>query len=393
MVSLIDRLKEDIQNNVKECDTLSESMIWEKHDVYIWKAKQFKGTPHFYPVYKYKDYYSYSILALILKKGSFVLNKKNVKQLNKKTFLHLSGNGTIDKEITRIGQAHKSNRIIKDVNNYADLIASALIKDASHIEKINGDKKNIILCGGKDSLNLLLIPWNTKPIVASAEPNYENTCQFVEENNLNLEVINLEDSYDKENLDFEILSNCCRANMAHWRWGNHLIKIAAQYDNNVVFWKGQVADLYMTEKWKEYSHKRSIYKRLFNKIYPKVSTSLSDNLKYKIGSLMQNRIIDDTWNKSAVQQGCHNGFIREITNSLVISAYHGPEMMRVFEEVDLAAVAQKDMRHLVGERLLKRNVIYPQTNPSPPESQFRKGLHSIENFISLLKENSINVII
>ena len=65
--NFIDEIRERVKNPV-EIERLSEDVMWQTQNSLIWKAKSFEGTPHFYPVYNFEDYYSYSILALIVKK-------------------------------------------------------------------------------------------------------------------------------------------------------------------------------------------------------------------------------------------------------------------------------------------------------------------------------------
>jgi len=91
-------------------------------------------------------------------------------------------------------------------------------------------------------------------------------------------------------------------------------------------------------------------------------------------------------------QGGHMAFIREIADCLVLSAYHGTEVMKIWQNVDLGSVANKDMRDLVGEILHKGPVIYPSANPAPGPSVIRKGLGSPDNFISMLIEAGVIII-
>ena len=84
-------------------------------------------------------------------------------------------------------------------------------------------------------------------------------------------------------------------------------------------------------------------------------------------------------------------FIREITDCLALSAYHGPEMIKVWEEVDLGSVAQRDMRNLVGRHLHGKDVIYPMINPAPPPSKIRIGMSSPSKLIELLESGGIRI--
>ncbi len=106
---------------------------------------------------------------------------------------------------------------------------------------------------------------------------------------------------------------------------------------------------------------------------------------------VQPAAIQATWDRAAQLQGSHLGFILELTDCLVLSAYHGPAMMNVWQQADLASVAQKDMRHLVGRLLKGSEVKYPSANPAPPPSAFRKGLTRPEQFIKRLRQAGLTV--
>jgi hypothetical protein len=385
-------LKENIKQFVQNCDELNESMIWQTHSSpLIWQANKFNGNPVFYPIYKYKDLYSYSLLSLIIYKGYLKPNVSVLELAKDPEFKRWAINDTIDIEISRIGSPHRSGNSIQDVKEYALKIVNALREDIANIESKNHNHTNVVLCGGKDSCNLLLLPWQNPVVAASADPNYPLVKEFVKSNQLNCEVIHLQDIEDKEEIKQEILENCCRANLEHWRWTKGLQNIAEKYDKRVIFWKGQVGDLYMAEKWKTLVYPPNPTEEFVRKIYKRTGFILPKNLKTNIGRQIQPRVIKATWERCANSQGAHLGFIRSLTNSLCLSAYHGPAMIAVLEEADLATVAQKDMRHYVGEYLLGKPVIYPQTNPAPDPSAFRAQLHQPEYFIRALQENGITI--
>jgi len=388
---LIKKLVERIDQGTVECDTLEEGDIWARHGPVVWKANEFKGTPHFYPVYKFGDFYSHSVLSLILKKGSLNLNGPALKQVQQSGFFYWSGSETIDMDIRRLGRAHTTSFKIQNVQEFAERIAAALIDDIHVIESKNPGYTNVVMCGGKDSLNLLLLPWKQNTIAASAEPNFELVKQFIEDNNLPYKVLRIEDPHDQRVLDHEVLEGCCRADLAHWRWGAHLKKIADEYDKKLIFWKGQVADLYTSDKWKVYMHPVRKPEEFARKVYKRLEKPLPFVINQFIGRRLQPSIIQATWDRSASQQGCHVGFIREITDCLTVSAYHGPAMIKVWSEVDLGAVAQRDMRHLVGRILLGRDVVYPKINPSPGLSKIRQGVYQPQRFLDALKEGGIKV--
>lgn len=391
MSDIIKNIEERIKNRTKVCKTISEEDIWTTHGTLVWEAEEFLGTPHFYPVYKWENYYSYSLLALIIKKGNLNLDQDAIDYIYQPDFLCLSVSLNIDKDIERIGAPHKSGSSIQDVNEYARKLANALIIDTQKIEKKNTGYKNYILCGGKDSLNLLLLPWKEEVIALSAEPNYGYVKKFVEENQLNVEVCLLEDKYDSLELNYEELECCCRVDMTNWRWGAHLKEISQENDGKIIFWKGQMADLYTTNLWKVYMHPVQPVQMFAQKVFKRLEPIIPFYLNRAIGRKIQSIAIQAAWERGSVMQGGHMAFIREIADCLVLSAYHGSEVMKIWQNVDLGSVAQRDMRDLVGEVLHNGPVIYPSANPAPGPSLIRKGLGCPDNFISMLKESGIMI--
>jgi hypothetical protein len=387
-LSHITELKKKI-NDVVEIDKLTEQDIWESHSSIIWKAKSFEGNPSFYPVYKWQDYYSYSVLALILKKNILSLNEKAKEFIENKELSIIPNNLTIDKDITRIGKAHEFIYSIDCVDLYCQQIASALIKDIALIEDKHPEYLNIVMCGGKDSLNLLLLPWKNPLLALSAEPNYELVCEFVKQNNLNVTVEKLEDLYDEDMLQDEIAEACCRADLSHWRWGIHLRKIVAKHSKRVVIWKGQLGDVYMAPTWKTYIYPKQIHIQFICKVYKRSSMFFPKFVNKRIGRLIQPAVIRSTWDKSANLQGSHVGFIRALADCLVLSSYHGENVLKVFSKAELGLVAQKDIRPHIGEILLGRKVIYPKSNPAPKESAFREGKNSSEHFLNVLMKEGV----
>lgn len=370
-------------------DTLTEQDMWEDHGPLIWQANQFIGLPSFYPVYRWENFYSFSVLALIIHKGSFSPNLI-VENLNNPLHI-IPDNKTVDKEIARIGQAHKFDCDITDTLVYCKKVTDALIADTRKTESIKKGFTNLIMCGGKDSLNLLLLPWGNQVIALSAEPNYAYVCEFVRANKLNMQVMLLEDKYDEAQLDDEILEGCCRVDLSHWRWGIHLREIVATLNSEVIIWKGLLGDVYLSETWKTYDYHISARRLFCLKVYKRVSRFLPAFINTAIGRRLQKNVIRTTWEKSANQQGCHVGFLRSLCNCLVLSAYHGKNVSHVFSQVDLGAAVQRDVRDKIGELLLGRSVIYPKKNPGPAVSKFRINKHKLNLFINTLLKHGIDV--
>ena len=385
--TLVDRVDE----RTFQCDVIHDTDMVLRHGPVIWKTNAFVGSPHFYPVYNYEDMYSHSLLALILKKRSLVLNQEVLALANTPGFACVMSNQLLDREITRVGGPHGCAYSITSVDDFAQRIAAALLEDMARIEEANPGYTNVVLCGGSDSLNLLLLPW-TNPVVAiSAEPNFEHVQKFVAQNDLNIPVSKLEDECDADELEDEVLEGCCRVDLAHWRWGAGLRRLAKDLDHKLVYWKGQAGDLYMSPTWKAYMHPIKPMQRLARRVYRKASGYMPPSLARSIGHSLQPSVIQASWNRTASLQGSHMGFIREIANCLTVSAYHGPAIMRVWGQADLASVAQADMRPLVGKMLLGRDVIYPAKNPGPGPSPFRAGLSSPERFLDALKATGIAI--
>lgn len=391
MVSTVQHLIDRVDARTVELDTLHETDMVQKHGPLIWKTGKFVGNPHFYPVYRYEDMYSHSLLALIVKKRRLVLNESVLELAKAPDFTCVMANQILDKEITRVGQAHSCGFSITDVDVYAQRIVAALKEDVVAIESANPGFVNVILCGGSDSLNLLLLPWKNETIALSAEPNYGHVKAFVEQNALNIKVMRLDDELDPEELNDEILECCCRVDLAHWRWGAALRRIAKDLDKKLIFWKGQAGDLYMSTTWMAYMHPIKPAQRLLRRIYRKTNSHLPDGMAQAIGRSMQPSVVRASWNRTASFQGAHMGFIREIADCLTVSAYHGPAIMKVWQEADLAAVARTDMRPKVGKLLLGRDVIYPQKNPGPAPSGIRLGLSQPNRFLDLLKLTGVEI--
>ncbi len=383
-----------IRQNIKEPERVScltEAMMWETHGPLIWQASKFDGTPTFYPVYHWKDYYSYSILALIIKKGNLKVNRSAFEKAAHPAFEALASFEIIDEEIVRIGGVAVSENSIIDPIDYVDHIIRALKMDINEIEEKNPGYTNLVLCGGRDSLNLLLLPWNNPVVALSAEPNYPLALEFVKNNDLDIEVRRLEDPFDKNTLKHESLECCCRIDMVHWRWGGHLKKIMEDYGKKAIIWKGQFGDNLLTPYWKEYVFPKTKFNIYGSKAYRKLSFLMPNFLKYWIGEKILKGGYVRAWHIFAQRQGAHMGFIRALCDTLALSAYHGKEMTKLYKKVNLARAVQHDIRAAIGRKLLGREAWYPHINPGPEVSKFRQDAHNPEQFINMLEENGIRI--
>ena len=391
----MDAIRELVEQSIASieyCSELSEGQIWSTHgSCSIWRAERFSGSPQFYPIYRYGDYYSYSPLSLVFLKGTIHVNPRAARMASSPRFRYYSATGTIDREFIRLGGPQSSRAVIKDANEYARRIAEGLCQDAHDVETAHPGFTNIILCGGKDSLNLALLPWTNPVLLVSAPPNYDLVKRFVADNGLRYDVVRLDDN-DRSLLELEILVNFCRNNLEHCRWGPHLKRLADSFQRKVIFWKGQVGDVLMTPKWKELraapnslGYPSWVFKLLRGHGQSKFDRILEET------HLLQRYFSKVLWHRCAMWQGAHMSIIRQLTNSLVLSGYHGPAVQKVVQDVDFRKAVQEDLRPRVGEYLLGKPVVYPATNPAPALSEIRKGISHAEPLLRLLSRYGIAI--
>jgi hypothetical protein len=377
---------------VTHVDELSEHDVWSTHGPLLWRAERFRGHPTFYPVYRTGNLYSYSPLALILAKGRLCFDAELARQCSGGSFRYLSGRGVLDREIERIGGPIQSANEIRSGDVYVERIVAALLSDVAAAERANPGRTNIILCGGKDSLNLLLLPWKNPTYAASAPPNFELVRQFVIDNELGFDVVRLDDLADDDILDAEVLENGCRNNLTHCRWGVDLYRLARKHDCKLVFWKGQLGDLMMTPHWKETAHPPHALSRRSRRAYTQFEWMLPKAIRQWISSgYLEPRFRQILWERSAMWQGAHLSLVRSIADCLVLSAYHGPAMAEVLAEVNLTASVQDDVRDEVGAHLLGRTVQYPLRNPGPSPSRLRENRSTPEQFLAMLEAIGVAV--
>ena len=369
--------------SINEVDQLTQADIWNVHGPDLWRTRSFVDCPEFYPVYEWEGYYSFSPTYLLEKKGVLNLDAKVAKKVAAKGFRYLSGNGTIDKEIRRIGGPVVAELQKVSVTELTMQVASAMKKDITLAEKQNPGKTNIVLCGGVDSLNLLLLPWSNPVIVASAPPNDVLVHQFVVDNQLGYDVVSLDDS-DSSLLGEEVWANFCRNDLAHCRWGPHVRKLSEQIGHEAIIWKGQLADVFLTEKWRSYAHPRdleSLLSHLPNSVLRMVSNRTA----------WQSKLRRSYWERGAMWQGAHMSMLRQLTDTLVLSAYHGPEVSKLRARVDFRTGIIGDVRMEVGALLAGGPVHYPTTNPGPPPSSFRSGHSHVTPLLEELKTYGVRL--
>ena len=370
--SLSPRTKCDLQ--LRTADVLSERDIWSDPGVDVWRSDRFVGCPSFYPVYKYENYYSHSVINLVAFKNELLLNREFIARAKRNSMNYYSGTDTIDREIARVGGVVTSRRTLRHKAEYAERIAEAMRLDVSAIENRYAAYQHIVLCGGKDSLNILLLPWKTRLIVLSAAPNYALVKSFVLRNGLPHSVVELKDQ-DRSTLRAEILYNACFANLEHCRWTGELKALADTHDRKVIVWKGQLGDTFTTPNWRTYAHSTNPIAQFYGK-------HIESRLRRPSPRDLEKRSVHAGWHRGAMWQGAHMSLLRSVCGALFLSAYHGEEMAKVYSEVDLTAAVTDDVRPLVGKILHGSSISYPESNPRPPISRMRSGVSGPDHFLS-----------
>ena len=364
--------REFLEKRTAHVDTLDATAMWSTHGPYIYKAGAFTGEPNFYPVYRWQDNYSFSYLALLALKGTLNLQPGFAPEGRETP---LAPPEFPDRDIQRIGGIRRFSNRVADPAVFAEALAAAMIEDMRAVEALNPDARNLVLCGGKDSLNILLMPWKTPPVAVSAAPNYALVRQFVEDNGLGLEVIELRDWVDEDLLEREIAEAVCQVDLHHWRWSPHLRQIAEEHDGPSIFWKGQLADVTLTNFWRGYTHLPSKPLSIAMRIHKRLMTYFP-NARSPLDPMVVRHLEDSLWLRGAVAQGGHVGFLRSVCDALFLSAYHGPKATEAMFSVDLPKITGADLREKMGEILFGGPVRYPEQNPAPGPSHGRENLRT-----------------
>lgn len=385
--------KSNISFDPKFIDKDACASIWQRHDAYIFECPKFGEHPEFYPIYRHGDLYSFSMLPLIAAKGGLKLNPDFVSINMAKGADIARPNPTIDSEIFRIGSKTALDQSITDHDQFVTRFAAAMNQDIADTCAANPGKTHVILCGGKDSLNILLADWSAPVIAYSAEPNFPLVQKFVLDNGIDIEVRRLDDIDPGEGLPREIAEASCLVDLENWKWTAHLKQIARDLDYQVVFWKGQVADAFLTNYWRSYTSSRSGQYKFFKKAYRKLAKTapgLVDPLFAQQATADMQQAI---WERAAVGQGAHLGMLRSICNALFLSVYHGPNTYDVMRRINFRALSHEDIRPAIGAALLGREVRYPVENPAPPASSYRTGLRTVKHYTDALNTLGITTYI
>lgn len=361
---------------LREAAEIDEEDLWLTPGPVIWRAQRLRRPPMFYPVYRCGDLYAAGPLPLIVRKGALELDEEVARQVGPRT-RYLATNATIDRGVRRVGCPEMSTLELSDEGAYTAAFAAAIRDDVRHVEARLPGFTNLVLCGGKDSLNLLLLPWTNPVIAVSARPNFPLVQQFVRDNRLAIDVLELEDR-DASLIESEIAANACRIGLDHVRWVAELRALAGRFERRCVFWIGAMADVLSTPKWRTYHH-WSLLGRLRG--LPGLRLSEAD--------AGQSLFSWTCYYRGAMWQGGNMSLLKELTDALVLSAYHGPAMRDLLGRVDLRGAVTRDIRPAIGAALAGGEVVYPTTNPSPPPSKFRAGRSHVSAFVEVLARHGV----
>jgi hypothetical protein len=395
MSGISKELQEQLASPIASKGKIDESDLWSSSSPLVLQATQFIGHPTFYPVFQFGDYYSSSFFALVALKGTLIPNARVLSAAEQPNLLYQSCTETADMEIHRIGGPPEQNAkdsLCASPENYSRAWATAMQEDIAYQEQQSPGFVNVILVGGKDSMNLLLLNWQNPTIVFSSEPNTSLVRDFIARNEIGLEVFELTDPEDHHTLTHEILENGCRADLSHFRWGKHLRDIAKEHNSKVLFWKGQLGDMLTTPGWKKYSDQGSGVRDFTRKVYARLDKYIPMSLQSVVADqILVPHFFDALWRRGAMFQGAHMGVIRAITGCPVYSAYHGSGVSEVWRGVHFVEAVQSDIRGQIGAHLHGGPVWYPDSNPAPPPSPFRRGLCRPQEFFSRLKDEGIEI--
>lgn len=363
---------------VRHKPELDEEDLWLTPGPVVWQAERFGRAPMFYPVYRCGDLYATGPLPLIVLKGALELDDDVAREVRRGELRYVSSNATVDRRIRRIGCPEMSTLELSDPATYIREFAAAVRGDVARVEARCPGFVNLVLCGGRDSLNMLLLPWQNPVVAVSARPNFPLVQQFVRDNRLAIDVLELEDA-DASILDSEVAVNACRAGLSHSRWNGELYALAGRFERRCIFWVGAMADAFTTPRWRTYNHSLALARlRALPGLRRLTDTEAGQSLF--------------SWTcyyRGAMWQGCNMALLRELTDALVLSAYHGPAMRALLARIDLRGVATEDIRPAIGEALAGGPVAYPTTNPSPPPSSFRGGRSHLGAFLDVLARHGI----
>lgn len=373
----------------------SDHDLWLKHDASVFFSDAApKIESAFYPLYRYENYYSFSLYRLARLMGEVELDPSFCRAISSGFNDVCRPSPVAIQGIERLtGTVHFSGQE-RNKTRFLERLAAAMQNDAHQVEAANPGKTNIILCGGKDSLNLLLLKWSNPVVVYSAEPNFDLVRQFSDENGLGIDVRRLEDTEDPALKQREIAEAAGQVHHGSWKWAAALRDIAGSFNQDAVFWKGQLGDIYLAPNWRFYSASRNTYYKKFRSAY-RMGCQKLPSCAPIADALFARHAIRSTAHgvvaRGAVLQGSHMGFLRSICDSLFVSAYHGANVTRVLRSMHLPSLSNHDLRPDLGRLLLGREVKYPGANPGPSRTAFREDWRSIPNLVEAFQYHGIRV--
>lgn len=354
--------------------------LWRDGVRRVVRAPRLDGAPSFYPLYQLGDAYSHSPLALIVRSGSLRLDRDYGRRRSRMDARYLSDARTLDLRVRRVGAPRLSTLALSDRGTFITRFVDALRADVASQEARQPGAANVVLCGGRDSLNLLLLPWRNPVLALSAAPNFALVERFVHDNALRMDVRELRDE-DRSLLDAEILTNLCRNDLRHCRWSGELHALAAEFGGRAVFWKGQLGDTFLTPFWRSYTHPAKA-RRIVR--LPFVREHVG-------GTLGQAYFWWSHYWRGAMWQGTHLSLLRDLTGALFLSAYHGVRVTELLAEVDLESVVTEDLRPAIGAELAGAPVHYPLSNPGPASSTWRAGASTVPRFLEVAHRIGLRV--
>ena len=374
--------------NIEHTDSINQYDLWYRPDVNIIQAQQFLGSPKFYPVYRYENFYSWSLLELIRYVGCVDLNKEAMNFNCNDGFSYLPATLLPVNRITRIGGplsiSAKRYRTEKD---FVSTMAIAMAKDIEIVESRLKDYTNVILTGGKDSLNMLLLPWRNPVIVASAAPNAVLVQEFINRNNLPHQFVELRNDDDNSLLKEEMLSNCGRINIQHMRWQRQCRDLGYSLDGKALFWGGSLGDSFMTTKWRTIQEIRLAVEQ--RQLSARIKRFIELKFYKAFPLKLQQRYFNVVWNRMAMWQAVSKAIHREVTGCLSLSGYHGDNVLQCLSDTVLADCVNTDVRVLIGAAIAGRPVEYPAENPSPPMSNRPSGISDLQRWVNVMREEEI----
>ena len=354
----------------------------------VWKPGTFTKNLAFYPVYEWQGYVSHLPLYLILKKGSFRPRGRAARAAAHPNFRY--NPFVVDADIRRLPDRTDYSPEITSRAGFVEEVADAMVADVREIEHRVDHDENLVLCGGKDSLNLLLLPWEKEVVAYSAQPNLPLVRKFVERNGLGMEVRELEDAVDVR-LTEEVLLNACANELQHCRWTGHLRQIVADREGRPVLWKGQHGNGLLSEQWRGFRLHRYVHHAhggawLKNKVrsIARRLHGLYRELQRRLDP--QGYFFELLWVRGAHWQGPHMAMLREATGAPALSGYHGRRVNEVIRRTDYETVVTRDLRPDIGAELHGDEVWYPDRNPGPEPSRARADASTVERFSAALAE-------